>query len=90
MNLGQIIISKCGRDKGRFFIVIEAEHDTVLVCDGSLRKMVKPKKKKIKHIQKTNFVSQLVDTKLRTKAVILDDDIQNEINSFTAKKQGIV
>lgn len=49
--LGQIVHSKAGRDKNKYFIVIGViDDDYVLVADGQLRKIDSPKKKKIKHL----------------------------------------
>ncbi len=49
--LGKVVHSKSGRDKGKYFIIIgiiDAEY--VYISDGDLRKIEKPKKKKIKHL----------------------------------------
>lgn len=43
---GQIVFSKCGRDKGRAFIVYDFNEEYVFIVDGDLRKLEKPKKKK--------------------------------------------
>lgn len=56
MEIGTIVFSKRGRDKGRLFIVIAAEDDYVYLTDGVMRPLETPKKKKIKHIQITNTV----------------------------------
>jgi len=57
LKIGQIVKSKAGRDKGRIFIVcqiIDEQH--ALVCDGDLRKLNSPKKKKVKHLVIYNTV----------------------------------
>ena len=47
LKLGQVVMSTQGRDAGRLFIVVGfAEENHVLICDGALRKIDKPKKKK--------------------------------------------
>ena len=57
--LGCVVISKCGRDKGRRFVIIGfACDDLVLISDGKLRKVEKPKKKKLKHLL---FTSDILD-----------------------------
>ncbi|WP_427340480.1 KOW domain-containing RNA-binding protein [Caloranaerobacter sp. DY30410] len=51
IQIGQVVRSKAGRDKGRVFVVIDILDDKyVLIVDGDLRKLDKPKKKKIKHL----------------------------------------
>lgn len=50
-NVGQYVKSKAGRDKGRIFLVLEIiDQNYVLIADGDLRRLEKPKRKKIKHL----------------------------------------
>lgn len=55
---GQIVFSKCGRDKKRAFIVLSVEGEYAYLVDGDLRRLVKPKKKKLRHIQVTNNITK--------------------------------
>ena len=68
LETGQVVLSTCGRDMGKLQMVLEILDDSyVLVVDGK-RKIEKPKKKKIKHLQKYNKKLQLenlTDKKLR-------------------------
>lgn len=57
LSVGQIVESRSGRDKGQCFIVYDILDDQyVLLVDGKLRKLSKPKKKKLKHLQKYNLI----------------------------------
>lgn len=48
LQIGQVVRSKAGRDKGRVFVVVGKFDDQhVLVADGDLRKIEKPKKKSL-------------------------------------------
>ena len=50
-RIGDLVISKSGRDKGRMFVVTKVENENyVFIADGDLRKTEKPKFKKIKHL----------------------------------------
>ena len=51
--LGRLVISSAGRDKGCICAVvgIPDEEGFVLIADGKLRKVEKPKKKKLMHIK---------------------------------------
>lgn len=63
--LGQFVKSKAGRDKDKVFIVIGIENDQfVYIADGDLRKLEKPKKKKVKHLVKLNLVSENIKERL--------------------------
>ena len=59
-QIGQIVFSKQGRDKGKAFIVICAQGEYLYLADGDMRPKDKPKKKKFKHVQPTNTVSAKV------------------------------
>ncbi len=50
--VGRFAVSMSGRDKGRVFIIVDSpEENFVLLSDGELRKLEKPKRKKLKHIK---------------------------------------
>lgn len=57
VNIGQVVKSMAGRDKGRVFLVYEVVDDkNVLIVDGDLRKLDNPKKKRLKHLSIYNTV----------------------------------
>ena len=51
---GCIVRSKSGRDSGRLFVVLETSSNEAVIVDGQLRRIEKPKRKNIKHL---DFVS---------------------------------
>lgn len=49
--VGMLAYSKCGRDRKRLFCVVDVvDTEFVLVADGNLRTLEKPKKKRLKHL----------------------------------------
>ena len=48
---GEVVQSKQGRDKGKFYVVTEVVKDGVMVADGLTRKLANPKKKNVKHLR---------------------------------------
>ena len=48
---GRVVQSVQGRDKGHFFLVMEADGDAVTIADGNRHKLANPKKKKTKHLR---------------------------------------
>lgn len=65
VTLGRIVYSKAGRDQGRSFLVVgQIDQNHVLVADGNLRKIEKPKKKKLKHLELTEEVVEVLGQKL--------------------------
>ena len=57
---GRIARSLAGRDQGRLFVVIrEVDEDFVLIADGELRGVARPKKKRRKHLRATASIMEL-------------------------------
>lgn len=51
-EVGRIVVSTQGHEKGRWYCVTAILDDrTIACCDGVLRKLDNPKKKQIKHLQ---------------------------------------
>lgn len=48
-GVSDIVISTCGRDKDRIFLVIKADDEYLYLADGKMRHIEKPKQKKRKH-----------------------------------------
>ncbi len=55
---GQLVRSLAGRDKTRTFAVMAVEGQMLSLADGSLRKISRPKAKKIRHVAPTATVLQ--------------------------------
>ena len=52
VRLKTVVLSIAGRDKGKIFAVTGVADDNhATIADGRLRKLQKPKKKKLKHVK---------------------------------------
>ena len=80
-QIGQIVFSKSGRDKGMAFIVLSTEGEYVYLADGKLRLISQPKKKKLKHVQPTNTVNAAIAA-LADKGRLLDSDLRKVLAEF--------
>jgi ribosomal protein L14E/L6E/L27E len=93
-QVGQIVFSKKGRDKGRAMVIISVEGEYVFLADGQLRPLNKPKKKKARHIQPTRTIIDEVNAvninELQTTATggLTDADIRKWLKSFLGKEEG--
>lgn len=83
MEKSWIVRSLAGRDKGRLFVVLEREDSSyVLLCDGKIRRIESPKRKKLKHI---SFVSQndtRMGEKLRSGEKITNAEIRRQLQKL--------
>jgi len=81
MSIGQVVFAKCGRDKGKAFVVINVQDEYLYLVDGKLRTLDKPKKKKAKHVQPTNYIANL---NVLGRA-LQDADIRKELKAIVTK-----
>ena len=61
---GLVVKSRAGRDNGTLYLVIKTEGEYIYVADGDTRKTDNPKKKKLKHIQRTNYFAEQIKDRL--------------------------
>ena len=81
---GRVARSTAGRDQGRPFLVIkELDDDFVLMADGSLRKLDRPKKKRRKHLRALDLC--LADRELQS---IEDHQIRKLLEPFKPHEEG--
>ena len=78
-QIGDIVISTMGRDKGLYFIVVKVEENYVYLVDGALRKVDNPKKKKIKHIELTAMHEENIATRVINRHKITNQDIKRAL-----------
>ena len=62
--IGELATSKAGHDKDRLYMIVGEEGECVYLCDGRVRGVEHPKKKKKKHIQIIHSSAQ--DTLIQT------------------------
>ena len=85
VTLGQVVVSRAGRDIGRRFVVTKVIDDNyVHICDGDLRRVEKPKKKKIKHLEPTGDKLEALEEKLKSNARISNADIRKALAGLSS------
>lgn len=81
--IGQYVRSKAGRDKDRVFIVMKIVNENyLLIADGDLRRIEKPKKKKIRHLTIIDQVSESLKDKLSGDGKINNAFVRREIEKL--------
>ncbi len=85
ISVGQVVKSKAGRDRDRVFIVLQILDDQyVLIADGDLRKIDKPKKKKVKHLVKYNIISEEIKRRIEQNEKITNLHLRKELGKLGA------
>lgn len=85
IDLGSIVQSLAGRDKGNLFIVVEIDENYVYLVDGDIRKVENPKRKKIKHVELTRFFDGNIAERIAKKNKITNQDIKRVIKEIQEK-----
>lgn len=79
-SLGQIVISKQGRDVGTVSVVMKTEEHFCYTADGRKTTYLKPKKKNIKHLQATHWISESIKETLESGKIPSDREIRDYLN----------
>ena len=82
-TVGQIVYSKNGHDKGKSFIVTKIEGEYLILVDGKTRRVDKPKKKKAKHVQVTNYSDAEIKSKIECGVNLLDSDFVKVLKKYS-------
>ena len=79
-EVGRVVLSKQGRDKGRYMIVVApVDEEFVLVADGELRRLSKPKRKRMKHLSPKPALAAQIAKEIREGHPLLDSDLRNAL-----------
>ena len=85
LQAGQIVYSKAGRDHGTAFVVVATDGDYAYIVDGESRVLTRPKKKKSKHIQPTNYVDIGIAARLVSGAYVNDAEIVKLLKAYHSR-----
>ena len=85
---GVVAVSRAGRDAGKYFVILEVQDDQhVLIADGELRKVHKPKRKKLKHLCIRPYVAESIRDCLKEQKLLMDSDLRKALTAFEKADQ---
>jgi hypothetical protein len=87
--VGRVVTSTAGHDKGKLYVVIGQQESQVVLCDGYLKPLAKPKRKNIKHVRLSGgFLGESFIHRLEVGDRITDEEIKHALKVITeASKQ---
>ena len=87
--LGQIVISNAGHDRDSHLVVIGHEGENfVFVADGRLRTVEKPKRKKLRHVLRTDIYSPKISKKILQGMPVTNAELRKIIAEFKQSAGG--
>lgn len=89
--IGELATSKAGHDKDRLYMIVGEEGECVYLCDGKLRGVEHPKKKKKKHIQiihssAQDTLIQIIKQNLPGERDEIDRQIRKTLEDYLSNK----
>jgi ribosomal protein L14E/L6E/L27E len=90
IEVGRLVKSLKGHDAGNIYMIIKQEDDFVWLSDGDYKKLDKPKKKRIKHVEPLEKVSFTIAGKTLDNKLIHNQEIYSRIKQYKEiqKKEG--
>lgn len=84
-EIGMLVRSKSGHDHGKVYVIIDVQGEYLFLVDGRIRPLAKPKKKKVKHVQRVDILLQeIVEKKLNN--TLIDENIKRAIMLYESCK----
>ena len=74
-----VVISTAGRDKGELFFVLATEGDFLLLADGRLRPVERPKRKRRKHVVLRRADGGELSRRIRSNESITNSELRKAI-----------
>ena len=82
-QIGLLVKSRQGRDKGRYYLVVGIESETIVrVADGDLRRVESPKRKNIRHIKSCGLIASEIQEKAIDGKRITNADVRKGLKSL--------
>ena len=89
IQVGEVVRSTQGRDSGKYMVVIDILDDEyVLLADGNLRRLDRPKKKKVKHFIAEGLISKEIQQRILSENKMNNALIRVELERLTQREPG--
>jgi ribosomal protein L14E/L6E/L27E len=83
VQLGEIVVSNQGRDKGTYYIIIALLTDNYcILVNGDNKRFANPKRKIKKHLDKTGKIVHNIKAKLENNTKVFDSEIYSAIKKY--------
>ena len=79
IRISDVVVSLAGRDRGQMFYVIGTEGVYTLLANGKDRPLEKPKRKKLKHVNKVLRAETRVAAKLIAGDKVLNSELRKDL-----------
>lgn len=85
--VGDLVTSIAGHDFGNPYVIIQIDNEYVYLVDGKIRTLERPKKKKMKHVNKMEQFDRSLVEKIISKTV-KNEEIKRAIKLLQSRNSG--
>ena len=85
--VSDVVVSTAGRDQGSLYYVISTEHQFLMLVNGKDRTLDKPKRKKLRHVQKVLRSETRVAAKLISGDKVLNSELRRDLAYIAREMQ---
>lgn len=82
VEAGMLAVSKAGHDLKKIYVIIKKDDEYVYLCDGNIRRVDNPKKKKYKHIQVIKVIPEEIKKCLDNDQIPDNDIVKRVIKQY--------
>ncbi|MBO4938744.1 MAG: KOW domain-containing RNA-binding protein [Oscillospiraceae bacterium] len=83
--ISDVVVSTAGRDQGQLYYVIGTDDQFLMLVNGKDRSLDKPKRKKLRHVQKVLRSETRVAGKIRNGDKVLNGELRRDL-AFLARE----
>ena len=85
--VSDVVVSTAGRDQGRLYYVISTDEMFLMLVNGKDRTLDKPKRKKLRHVQKVLRSETRVAAKLASGDKVLNSELRRDLAYIAREMQ---
>ena len=82
LEISDVVLSLRGRDAGERFFVLSTDGQYAILCDGRVRRLEKPKRKKEKHLRKLSNGEGRIAEKLKAGEKVTNGEIRRALSGM--------
>ena len=83
---GRLVVSTAGRDRGKFYLVLEKAPDNrVYVVDSEIRRVANPKRKNERHLRPYPEIAAEIKQRIEAGLKVTDIDVQRALKEIITK-----
>mgnify|MGYP000004686975 CR=1 FL=1 len=86
IGIGSVVLSRKGRDKGDYLMVVSKAHGVVFLADGGARKLSSPKRKNVKHVSDSGIKLNAIAAKLKEGQKVFDSELKSALRQLKIGK----